>query len=68
MDKLIVSPPFINVAEVATTSLTVIYCFFNTFFRADLVKATLKIPTPYSCSRTGVGSFGTIWVSVGWII
>jgi hypothetical protein len=48
MDNLIVSPPFINVAEVATTSLTVIYCFFNTFFKADLVKATLKIPTPYS--------------------
>jgi len=48
MDILIVSPPFINVAEVATTSLTVIYCFFNTFFKADLVKVALKIPTPYS--------------------
>ena len=41
-----VSPPFIKVAVVAITSLTVIYFFFNTFFRADLVKAELKILTP----------------------
>jgi hypothetical protein len=43
-----VSPPLIKVAEVAITSLTVIYCFFRAFFKADLVKATLKIPIPYS--------------------
>ena len=60
-----VSPPFIKVAEVAMTSLTVIYCFFNAFFKADLVKAILKIPTPYSWSRTGVGNLGTICDSVG---
>ncbi len=60
-----VSPPFIKVAEVAMTSLTVIYCFFNAFFKADLVKAILKIPTPYSWSRIGVASLGTICDSVG---
>jgi len=43
-----VSPPIIKVAEIAITSFTVIHCFFNTFFKADLVKAALKIPTPYS--------------------
>jgi hypothetical protein len=43
-----VSPPLIKVAEVAITSLTVIYCFFKAFFNADLVIALLKIPTPYS--------------------
>jgi len=59
-----VSPPFIKVAEVAIISLTVIYFFFNAFFKADLVKATLKIPIPYSWSRTGVGSLGTICDSV----
>ena len=42
------SPPFIIVAEVAITLLTVIYFFFNAFFRADFVKAAMKIPTPYS--------------------
>lgn len=42
------SPPFINVAEVAITPLTEIYCFFKAFFKADFVRAALKIPTPYS--------------------
>ena len=60
-----VSPPFMKVAEVAITSLTVIYCFFKAFFKADFVRATLKIPIPYSWSRIGVSSLGTIWVSVG---
>jgi len=46
INNLMVSPPFIKVAVVAIISLTVIYFFFNTFFRADLVKAELKIPTP----------------------
>ena len=60
-----VSPPLIKVAEVAMISLTVIYFFFKAFFKADLVKATLKIPIPYSWSRIGVGSLGTICDSVG---
>ena len=61
---VIVSPPLIQVAVDATESLTRIYCFFRLFLRADLVAALLNTPTPYSCSRTGVGSSGTIWVSV----
>jgi len=48
MENLMVSPPFINVAEVAIISFTIIYCFFKAFFKADLVGALLKIPTPYS--------------------
>ncbi len=68
MDKLMHSPPFIKVAEVAITSLTVIYCFFNAFFNADFVKTALKIPTPYSWRRIGVGSLRTIWDSVGLIM
>lgn len=48
MDKRMYSPPFIKVAEVAITPLTVIHCFFNTFFNADFVRAAWKIPTPYS--------------------
>jgi len=48
MNNLIVSPPFIKVAEVARIPLTVMYCFFKAFFKADLVKVILKIPTPYS--------------------
>jgi len=59
------SPPFMKVAVVAITSLTVIYCFFNAFFNADFVKTALKIPTPYSWSRIGVSCFGTIWNSIG---
>ena len=59
-----VSPPLIKVAEVAITSLTVIYFFFKAFFKADLVKATLKIPIPYSWSRRGVDNSGTICDSV----
>ena len=62
------SPPFIKVAEVAITSLTVIYCFFKAFFNADFVKTALKIPTPYSWSRIGVGSLGTICDSVELIV
>ena len=58
------SPAFIKVPEVAITSLTVMYFFFIAFFSADLVKAAMKIPTPYSCSRIGVGILGTIWVSL----
>ena len=50
------------------TSLTVIYCFFNAFFNADLVKAASKIPTPYSWSRIGAGSLRTIWDSVGLVL
>lgn len=46
--NLIVSPPFINVAEVATFPFTVIYPFFKAFFNDDFVKAATKIPTPYS--------------------
>ena len=68
MDKLIHSPPFIKVAEVAITSLTVMYFFFSAFFRADFVKAAMKIPTPYSCSRIGEGILGTICTSVGLIM
>ncbi len=64
MDNLMYAPPFITVAEVAITSLTVMNFFFNAFFSADFVKAAMKIPTPYSCSRIGVGILGTIWVSV----
>ena len=64
IDKRMHSPPFINVAVEATTSLTVIYCFFSAFFNADFVKAAWKIPTPYSWSRIGVSSLGTIWDSV----
>ena len=65
MDKRIHSPPFIKVAEVAITSLTVIYRFFNAFFNADFVKTAVKTPTPYSWSRIGVDSLGTIWDSIG---
>ena len=61
---LIYSPPFIKVAEVAITLLTVINFFFIAFFSADFVRAAMKIPTPYSCSRIGVGILGTICVSV----
>ena len=59
------SPPIIIVAEVAITSLTLIYCFFSAFFNADFVKTASKIPTPYSWSRIGLSSLGTIWDSVG---
>lgn len=59
------SPPFIKVAEVAITSLTVMSFFFIAFFSADLVKAAMKILTPYSCSRIGEGILGTICISVG---
>jgi hypothetical protein len=48
INKRILSPPFIIVAVVATTSLTVTYCFFIAFLKADLVIALLKIPMPYS--------------------
>jgi hypothetical protein len=68
MDKLMHSPPFIKVAEVAITSLTVISFFFNAFFNADFVKAAMKIPTPYSCSRIGEGILGTLCVSVDLIM
>ena len=68
MHKLMHSPPFIKVPEVAITSLTVINFFFMAFFRADLVKAEMKIPTPYSWSRIGEGILGTICVSVGLIM
>ncbi|MDH5474749.1 MAG: hypothetical protein OEX22_03555 [Cyclobacteriaceae bacterium] len=60
MDNLIHSPVFIKVPEVAITSLTVINFFFIAFFRADFVKAPMKIPTPYSCNRSGEGISGTI--------
>ena len=62
------SPPIINVAEVAITSLTVMNFFFIAFFNADFVKAAMKIPTPYSCSRIGEGILGTICISVGLIM
>ena len=62
------SPPFIKVAEVAITSLTVMNFFFIAFFSADFVKAAMKIPTPYSCSRIGEGRLGTICISVGSIV
>jgi len=68
MNNLTHSPPLIKVAEVAITSLTVIYFFFNTFFNADFVKVALKMPTPYSWSRIGVESLGTICDSVIWIL
>jgi hypothetical protein len=68
MDKLMQSPPFIKVAEVAITSLTVMSFFFIAFFSADFVKAAMKIPTPYSCSRIGDGISGTICVSAGLIV
>ena len=64
IDKVICSPPCIKVAEDAMIPLTVINSFFNTFFKADLVKAATKTPTPYSCRRIGVGMLGTICVSV----
>ena len=60
-----ISPPLIKVAVVAITSLTVMYFFFKAFFKADLVRATLKIPVPYSWSRIGVDNLGTICDSVG---
>ncbi|WP_442969090.1 hypothetical protein [Psychroserpens sp.] len=65
MDKIMHSPPVIKVAEVAIIALTVIYCFFSAFFNADFVTTALKIPTPYSWSRIGVASLGTICDSVG---
>jgi len=65
MDKRMHSSPFIKVAEVAITSLTVIYCFFKAFFNADFVKTAVKIPTPYSWSRIGVDRLGAIWDSIG---
>jgi len=68
MDMLIYSPPFIKVAEVAITLLTVMNFFFIAFFSADFVKAAMKIPTPYSCSRIGEGISGTICISVGLIM
>ena len=61
------SPPFIIVAEVAITSLTVMNFLFNAFLSADLVKAAIKMPTPYSCSRIGEGILGTICFSDGLI-
>lgn len=68
MNNRMYSPPFIKVAEVAMIVLTVMYFFFNAFFSADFVKAAIKMPTPYSCSRMGVGIVGTIWVSVELIL
>ena len=62
------SPPFIKVAELAITSLTVTNFFFIAFFSADFVKAARKIPTPYSCSLIGEGILGTICISVGLIM
>ena len=62
------SPPFIKVAEVAIASLTVMNFFFSAFFSAVFVKAAMKIPTPYSCSRIGEGIVGTICISVGLIV
>jgi len=58
--KVKVSPPFIKVAVEAILPLTKIYCFFKAFFKADFVGIKLKIPTPYSCRRIGVGNFGTV--------
>jgi hypothetical protein len=43
-----VSPPFMNAAEVAISPFTVIYFFFRAFFKADLVDTLSKMPTPYS--------------------
>lgn len=68
MDNRMHSPPFIKVAEVAITPLTVIYCFFNAFFNADFVKAAWKTPTPYSWRRIGACNLVTIWDSVDLII
>ena len=68
MDKRMHSPPRISVAEVAIASSTVMRFFFNAFFNADFVKAAIKMPTPYSCSRTGVGKWETICVSVEMIL
>jgi hypothetical protein len=62
------SPPFIKVAEVAITSLIVTNFFFKAFLSADFVKAAMKIPAPYSCSRIGDCILGTICVSVGLIM
>ena len=62
------SPAFIKVAEVAITPLTVMNFFFIAFFSADFVKAAMKIPTPYSCSRIGECISGTICISVGLIM
>lgn len=68
IDNLMISPPCINVAEVAILSLTVMSFFLSTFFNADLVKAAAKIPTPYSCNRIGEDSGGTICVLVVLIV
>lgn len=46
MVSVMLSPSLINVAVVAVTLLTVISFFFKAFFRADLVSAAVKIPTP----------------------
>ncbi|WP_250629696.1 hypothetical protein [Aureibaculum algae] len=62
------SPPCISVPVVAIMSLTVTYFFLITFFKADFVNAAIKIPTPYSCNLIGVGSSGTICISVGLIL
>ena len=64
IESVMCSPPLIKVAVVATVLFTLIYSFFKAFFNADLVGIVLKIPTPYSCSRIGVGILGTICVSV----
>jgi len=64
MDKRMRSPPFIKVAVEAITSFTVTYFLVSAFLSADFVRAPVKIPTPYSCNRIGVGMLGTIWVSV----
>ncbi|WP_316929336.1 hypothetical protein [Olleya marilimosa] len=45
MVRQMVSPPCIYVADVAMLPLTVMYCFFRAFFKADFVNAALKIPT-----------------------
>lgn len=62
------SPPFIKVAVVAITSLTVMNFFFIAFFKADFVMAAVKIPTPYSCSLIGEDCSEAICVSVGLIM
>ena len=59
------SPPIIKVAVVAITLLTVMSFLFIAFFSADFVKAAMKIPTPYSCSRIGECILGTMCISVG---
>jgi hypothetical protein len=68
MDKLMRSPPVMKVAEVAITSLTVMKFFLSAFFSADFVKAAMKIPTPYSCSRIGEDKAGTLCISVELIL